>query len=263
MSTLNASISNATAQIKTQFAELIRRIEESALYERLVMQYESLEPRQQKWIQASLVLSLITAVSVAFLWPVGSTMSHKSVLGSQRRLIAEMRAFQDEISVVRKPAPRPVGFQTLPIGNAQEFEESLKQFAGSIDLGGDVAEIALEKDVVSVTINELSVRQALSLLFQVDGWYPAVRNEKFKIEVNPDNRELLRMEMQLRYVDGAGAPVGAGGSGTTARNGGGSSDDGMEPLDGAAPRTGGSGSPRSDAFDDDEDIPPPLFEEDL
>lgn len=271
MNSLIASLQGLWDRTKAFMVEGLKRVEDSALFEKMVLEYDSLELRQQKWIQASLVILLMTTLILIFALPFWNVWHQKGILESSRDLVSEMRRFQEESSVVHKPAPRPRGFQALPASNADEFEESLKQFVGSIDLAGDLSEISSDKGVIKLSIPELSIRQALAIVFQTDGWFPAVRTEKLSIEVNPENKELLKMEAEFKFTEAfqaqAGSDTGGGGrSGFGSGNSADSSDDGdtgggRSSFPGMSPPpTGGAGYP-SDDFDSD--LPNPNFEEDM
>ena len=265
------SLIAAWEQVKSFMLESLKRVEESALFERLVTEYESLEVRQQKWIQASLVLLFMAMLFLVLFIPFWGVWSQKNTLESSRDLISEMKTFEEQSSVVHKAAPRPRGLQSLPIANAEDLADSLKQFAGSIDLGGDLTEITAKKDSVTLSIPELSIRQALAIIFQTDGWFPAVRAETLKIQVNPDNKELLQMEAEFRYVDGfqaqmaAGTPSNGGNGGSRSGTSRSSSEDFSPDSPGGATRARGGGDNSFSGSDEFEgDIPPPpTFEEDM
>ncbi|MBS1984752.1 MAG: hypothetical protein JST16_11325 [Bdellovibrionales bacterium] len=283
MSSLTAPLEPYMVKAKTFVLDTIRRIEESSWFERIVSEYESLEIRQQKWIQASLVILGMVGVLLVFSWPISSVWQQKGDLNSVRKLITDMKAFQDHISVVRQPAPRPAGFQQLPASSAPEFEESFKQFLASISLGGDGSDLqSIGAGQWKLDIPELSIRQALTILFQLDGWFPAVKVDRYRLVVNPENKELLTFEANLRFGDGSAFTGGNGASiddegapapTTHSNNARSSSTSSSIGTGDGASRAAGTGSrsnqppppaPPGGSFGDEfDDLPPPTFEEDM
>lgn len=286
MSSLMNTLRELGARLQLLILEAVKRIEESALFERLVAEYDSLEVRQQKWIRASIVLLVFALFALLFTLPFAGVVSQKNTIAQNRALVSEMRAFQEQIAVVRQPAPRPLGFQQLPVSNPSEFEDSLKQFTGSLGLGGDVTEItSTGGGAWRMRISELSIRQAAAVIFQLDGWAPGIQHEKLRLAVNPDNKELLEMESEIRFISAPAGSAPAGGSiyDTPLESGGGSRAGG-----GTAPRAAANGqpgggvtiappdapnirprglpgktTPGAPGFDDFDDLPPPSFEEDM
>lgn len=277
MSALSNSFRQTGDRLRLALVELTKRIEESAFYERLLNEYEALELRQQKWIRASLVILVGLVAFGVFVLPILGVVSEKNRLSTTRHLIGEMRAYQDQAAVIHQAAPRPTGFQPLPAATAAEFEDSLKQFLGSVGLGGDDIEITPSNNGLKVEIPELSIRQATTILFQIDGWFPAVRNDRSKMKVNAANKDLLSMSMNLRFVGGSASgdegPAMDEPSGDTPANG-------VSAGSGLPARTGGTTNYRSDGTagggnaypgmtppapsdDFETELPPPSFEEDM
>jgi len=261
---------------------LVSKIEESALFERIVLKIESLEPRQQKaWRLGGFLAGVFVFLGI-FLLPLFMVLREKWELSETRDMVNELQSFNSENSVVKRPAPRPQGWQGMPAANITEIESSLEQFSETIGVPPDFIDLkATPPGDLSINIKELSLRQAVAIIFQVDGWHPGLDFESLRVSVNPDAKDLLSLNARLRYdesqISQDARPSGAqGGSGSNSMGGGYTrlDDSGPAPLD-APPtsereqfRPARPGTPESNFPDEDymptEPPPPPLnFEDDL
>jgi hypothetical protein len=269
-------------KIRAFFTDLIRRVEESPYFERAVVKFENLDVRQQKTLRIlALVLAILIPLTILVL-PLASVISSRALLSSTRSLVGEMQRFNDEQSVVHQPAPRPLGWQALAASSPEEAESSLQQYLAGIGVSGDLLEMSRSGETIKISIKELSIKQAVAFIHQLDGWFPALHPQNLKIGVNSADKQLLVLDVSLRH-DAAGAqrlgrapaPRGRssgfsgsgssfGGSGTSAAPSGGDSDFGGGELDSPSASGGSQGSFDSAPMDDFGDLPPPPpFEEDL
>jgi hypothetical protein len=263
--------------------DLIVKVEESPLFERLVLKYESLEPKQQRWVRNGGTLAFFSVIGLVFFLPLILALQSKSQVSSMRKLLFEVQSFNNENSIVRRPAPRPRDWRALPAGTLQDLESSLQNFSETIGIPSDFVAVKGAGNGLSIDIQELSLRQAVALLYQIDGWFPAVKFDENKISIHPDSKDLLTLRAQLSYdetlaaqlpQDAGAASFGRGGrgrslplddddgygAGAAAYPGGESS--GALPSPPGYPAGGGL-SP-SDEFGGDALPPPSLnFEEDL
>jgi len=231
----------------------INHIEESPQFERLVLKFEGLEPRQQKWVRIGSILFGIFLITLVYCYPILSLALRKGELDDTRALIRSVQAFNDENAVVRRPAPRPEGWKsTLQASNPKEFEAALSQYAESIGIPVDFVILTpVNGNVYQVEIQELSLRQAVTLLFQVDGYHPALRFDDLKIAVHPDSKDLLTLRAKVRFLQELGLE-GPPPDFDSAANG-----DDDDPVD--APVTGGRGNgyPSASAGPGGTSLPPP------
>lgn len=224
-------------RLKVFLKDLIQRIEESPLFERVVIKFESLEPRQQKaWRLGALYLSL-AAIALVYVLPIWGVVSQKRDIQAKRKLLAELQAFNSENSVVRRPAPRPQGWTSLQAASTKDMETALSQYAESMGIPQDFINSSTTGSSIDLELKELSLRQALTLVYQVDGYHPAMEFESLRIGVHPTAKDLLELKMRARVSDpsvlanytGAGGGAGRGGSNAGGPSGGqGSSFNGNE-----------------------------------
>jgi hypothetical protein len=184
----------------------IQQIENSVWFERILIRYESADPRTQRRVIAGLRLSVGVIAALAVLIPLWSVVSSKSTLAKQRVLLAEIRAFnEDQASIPEKPRP-PRDWQDLPAATPEQTKSSLEQFLGTINLpegtyvldGGFGPQMTLQVD-------ELNLRQAMALLFQLDGWFPRVQVTSLRLGVHPEKKDLTRITIALNHRGGGGA----------------------------------------------------------
>ena len=271
-------------RVRGALLDLVRGIEESAAFERLLSEYDALEPRQQKWLRAMAVLLVLGGFVVIVALPVVNVFRTQRNLNDLRALVAEMRHYQDQKAVIRKPAPPPLGFQNLPANSPAEAEESLKAFLASIGLEGDALTTG-DNGGWRLVVPELSVRQATTLLFQIDAWTPRLTTENVQVTVHPANKELLTLNADLRYgamaMNGGFPGLPTGGN----RGGNGYPPAGEYPAnEGGHPGSGGGTMIRDESMGEDpngaangfpampppdapsnfqSELPPPEFEEDM
>jgi hypothetical protein len=190
------------------------RIEESPIYERMIAKYDSLEPNQaRRWTRVLVAIGGVLAVCLYF-YPLWNVVGLKWELSSYRRALAEM----ESINANHKPQARktyspPVGWQNLPSENQDEFLTSVDQFLAQIGVIPELTKIETNGNETSIDFQELSIRQAVSFLFQLEGWYPGVKIVRQEVNAHPQSKELLTMKLRFRYEGAAGGMVGGQPSG--------------------------------------------------
>lgn len=269
----NSAVTLQLDKAKAFFADLLRRIETSPYFERAIVKYQNLDLRQQKTLRiTALILTMAIPLSILVV-PIVTAVSDRGVVKQTRSLVAEIQRFNEEQSVVHQPAPRPLGWQALAVTTPEESEASLTQYLGGIGVTGDLLELTRSGDSLRLMIKELSIKQAVAFVHQLDGWYPALHMLNLKLSVNATDKQLLTLEVALRHDAGGAQQLGRAPP-PRASSGGGSyappppsssnsfGNAGAESAPPARSSTGAESSPSTS--DDFGDLPPPPpFEEDL
>jgi hypothetical protein len=273
MNQLQELIDNLKAQITT----LLTRIEESPQFEKLVMSYEALDPRHQKRLSAGAILSAAVLALFLFFVPLWSVIQAKSTNTQYYQLIGEMQAFNTATNVTYMPAPRPLGFNQLPTSPVEDLENSLGQFLANIGVPQDLFVIEKSPTGFSIKIEQISIRQVVYVIFQIDGWHPALKYNTLSVNVSKEKSNLLDMKLILNFDAqeaeklhstlnfSAGSSVGLGGGAPVSQAPG----SGGETPPTSTPGGGGvdyeySPPPPAPMDDFGSDLPPPPpFDEDL
>jgi hypothetical protein len=260
------------------FKSITQKIEESSAFEKVMAEYESLEPRQQKWVQGFLVLASTGLVLLVLAWPLWDVVQTRSNLAETRSLLGDMKRFQEEQSIVRRPAPKPAGYQPLAVSNPEETEESVRNFLTMIGFRPDDYEITSGEAGTTLKIPELTIRQAVYLSFQMEAWFPQVRMPKLKLSTHKTKKDRLIWESVFENVATVDTTTTAGDSlddedgmpmspatGGRSRSVGLPGAGGMAPgMPGGRPTFNESAPPLPGAEDFEGDMPPPQnFEEDM
>ena len=187
------------SKIQLRLVTTLRKVEESSLFERIVQRYESLDPRYQSRVSTAgkaLFLILLLYLSVGPLISVAFQKINNSRLDS---LLSEIQSFNGENLIERVPAPKPSGWQNLPSNTADDLENSLQQYFANLGIISDNVSLTRSENTFTLKISDFSLRQAVSILFQLDGWQPAIRTTKMKLSVNPNNKVTVDFESSFEF----------------------------------------------------------------
>ncbi len=250
-------------RFKSFARDLLQQIEESSFYERILSKFESLEPRQQKMIKTGGIYLSLLAIALVYLLPVMGVISQKNHLADTRKLLGELQSFNNENSIVRSPAPRPQGWTPFVAQNLKDMESEISQYAESMGIPADFINSSSSGINIQLELKELSLRQALTLMYKMDGQHPSLAFESLKMTVHPQFKDLLELKMRARF-DGTqmvSAPDQESGLSGGFRNSGSPAQE-NEDSSVSSPSSGGNSRPN---FDDDfNEGPPPLnYEEDI
>lgn len=263
--------------LKSQFFTLLGKIEESPQFEKALLSFEALDPRYQKRVRAGLLLFGGLAIFLVFSLPVFSVLSAKKSNLAYYNLIGEMQNFNTTNNIVFQSAPRPQGWVTLPTATQEDLENSLTQFLANNGVPQVLVDIQKTPQGFNIKLEQISIRQAVYFVFQLDGWYPALKFQSLKVSVNKENPELLELAATLDFdVNEAGKLNTALGSQPAPGGDMPNYNSAKGPTSGINqnPQGGGSGgseyspppppSPSMGGDDFGADLPPPPpFEEDL
>lgn len=185
------------------FKNLITLIEESSLFERAVMKYEGLDPQQQRWVRMGgfagsliLIVGLVCGPLLYVVWA-------KNQIASYRTLLEDLRMYQAESQVVHQGPSLPSTWKPMGASSAAEAKTSLENYMNQIGLPSDTYQLDTAGGELSLDIKELSIKQALSLIYQLDGWHPVVVLRDLNVSVNPTAKDLLVLTASLQFRGGA------------------------------------------------------------
>ena len=199
-------IKEALTKALNQIRSWIHMLEESPYYEKLLSKYDAIEPVQRKRLNVLLMVTGAVLGLYVFFYPLIQVVSLKSELSDYRTILYEM----ENINANYKPAAKktftpPPGWQNLPAENAEEFATSVDQYLAQIGVIPELAKIDRQGSDTNIDFKEITLKQAVSLMFQLEGWYPGVRIIKSKVSTHPNSKELLQMQVAFRYSGNGGA----------------------------------------------------------
>jgi hypothetical protein len=191
-------------RFKAFILEVLAKIENHPLYDRMLNRFESLETRHQKWIISGGRIAVLALVAYFMLSPLLGLITEKSRLSDQRTLLTEMKLFNETVETQPRPAPAPSDWQPLAAGTPEEATNSLKSYLGSLGFPeGSYQFLTSSNSHLQLDIPELNLRQAQAILYQVDGWYPQISSQILSIKVHPDDEQKLTMSLTLAHKGGA------------------------------------------------------------
>ncbi len=198
----------------------LQKLEESSLFERWVLRWDNLDPRHQKRFLSYLNIFGYMAVALVFSFPLVSVSFKKYKLSQFEKLQTELKAVAQAPEVVRKPAPAPQGWAAYPISTIDEFQSSFESFLASIGISIDLGEFKKEGSKVTFAFEDITLRQVMALVFQLDGWFPALKFTLLDISNSGSNKVFLKIKGELEYSVSSAQMFQIGGSVTDSPMGG-------------------------------------------
>jgi hypothetical protein len=283
-------VTEALGKLNEGIKSTLAKIEEWSFFERIMIFYEGMEPTRQALVRGGIRLGFSFFALWICISPVLHSYSTKSFIRTFNDSTFQLQTLAAVGSDVVAQAPKPPSWQALPASSAAELENSMREFLASIGVPDDFFTAKADgADRFQLDIEELTLRQALAITFQMDGWYPAVRTESLEINVHPKHVDRLNLKLAAfipAALPGGGESFGShdsefegslheGGTagGGDSHFGGGNPPDGgdVDYFDGNNPpvppppaefNEGGPPPPANPPnFDDNFDDNPPVYEE--
>jgi hypothetical protein len=262
------------AKVNEAVKNLLTKIEESSAFEKVMIAYEAMDPTRQALTRGVMRLSALSLGLFILFSPLWTSYSTKSTIKTFDESTFQLQVLAARGTEVVSQAPKPSTWQNLPASSSAELENSIREYLANIGVPEELYVAQADGiDRFNLNIEELTLRQALALTFQFDGWYPAVRAENLEINVHAKNPDRLSLKIaayipaaipgggegldghdhgfegQTHEVDPNGMPIDSGGS-----HFGGDNPDYFESDPNQIP-------PPPPEFDDNPPPPPPSFEE--
>jgi len=198
------------AQLHEHLKAFFGKIEESSVFERIMMFYEGLDPSKQKIVRGIMRLGFLSLAVYIVVSPILRSFIARREIQFFSQQTFRLQELSAKGSEVISQAPKPPGWQAMPASSSGELENSLRDYLANIGISEDYyAANADGLDRFNLNIDELTLKQALAITFQMDGWYPQVLTEKIDITVHPENSD--RLQMQLVAFIPTAVPGGSGG----------------------------------------------------
>jgi hypothetical protein len=185
--------------LRSLLFSLASNIEQSSYYERLMARFEGLDLSAQKRVKLGLAWASVLSIGLFLVWPMLSVFGTRIELSRANQLLNDLSGFNNAYSVEKRMAPHPAGWVSLPLTSTADIESSMNQFLAKIGVPADLATIVVAQNNVSIKVAELSLRQLVPLVFQLDAWFPALQFDKLKVRVNEQRKDLLDAELELTF----------------------------------------------------------------
>jgi len=188
-------------KLKDSLRSLINKLESSEIFERLVNKYETLAPNVQKRIRIAATLSFSLVLVWIFAKPILNTRSIISENRTFTALLSELKSFNTKIESSKKEYIAPSGWQSMQASNLNQLEDSLAALLASLGFENSQYELAPQGQTLLIYGKEATIKQLESFLFQVDGAFPNFTVVRQKTSVHPDNKELIKFEVEIASGD--------------------------------------------------------------
>lgn len=186
------------ARIKTGFWALLTQIEESSLFERIVIRFEGLDPIQQRRLQLGGTSLAVLLTLGLFLYPLFSAIGSKWNNSRAQKMLDQVRTLNIAKNVERKAASQPPGWIPFNAASNDDFRTSLEQFLMKSGVSPELSEIEMSSQKLKLSAPSITIRQANAILFQFEASVPALTVEELKLSINGDNVNLVDLSMTAR-----------------------------------------------------------------
>jgi len=179
---------------KEKFVLFVRMIEESVVFERLMNRYEGLTLEQKKYVQVFSKTFFMGLFLFLFLYPLVSLVLQRSKLSDLQEVQSRLSALELEMGRSQLEIRTPVGWQRLDASNMNVFQTSLSSYLNSIGVPADIAALSVRGGLLHMSIQDMSLRQLVNMSFQIEGLYPALQFQEYRVSVHAENKETLDFE---------------------------------------------------------------------
>lgn len=185
-------------QLGQALRDLVNRFENSGLFEKLALSYESQDKNIQKIIKVVGISVLSLLVLLLLGYPLITLYKSKTAIQETRELISLVKELNYLDRIEYLPSPSPRGHKRLSVKSPEDLMSSFRNFLGN-HIG--VAKVSYNlrssgKDVF-LNISELTIRQAYRLVFQIDGWHSNVMFKNLDLKAHPKESDLLQLSAHV------------------------------------------------------------------
>ena len=246
-------------KINEAIKSLLAKIEESSIFERILIFYEGLDPSKQALARGILRFGCFALAIVTLFSPLMKSYSSKSDIKTFDEAAFQLQLIAAKGSEVVSQAPKPSTWQSLPASSSAELENSMREYLANIGVPDELFVAQADGlDRFNLNIEELTLRQALAITFQFDGWHPAVRTENLEIKIHGKNPDRLSLSIAA-FIPAASPGSEDFGSHDNDFEGTTHNPEGTSNPNGETSHFGGGDNP--DYFDSDPNqVPPPPVE---
>jgi len=182
-----------------KIVELLKNFENSSLFERIMRRYESMTPRGQNGFK--LVLKLAACVFVGFIILGGPFMLLSKInrIRDLESLEGKALLFQSEFEAQTRGYNPPDGWRPMGASSANELASTLNDYLPGIGVPEEFGVMQANGDNLTLTLKEISIRQATGIMFQLEGLYPRVRTQSFEAKPNAGQRDIIDMNATFQF----------------------------------------------------------------
>lgn len=202
------------SDFKVRFLNLVKKFEESAIFERIMLKFESLTPSTQKSLQTITKIAFIVFLILVFTYPLYSIFSSRAKLSNLEKLHSELAGFDSVLSRSQLEIGTPTGWKILNASSINSFKDTFEDYLNSIGVPADIAKLVVQGNSLRLEVSELNIRQLINLSFQVEGLYPGAQFSDFNVTVHPENKETLTFQGTINLNPQLAQKIANAGSGS-------------------------------------------------
>jgi hypothetical protein len=83
--------------------------------------------------------------------------------------------------------------------SADELASAFNEYLPNIGVPEEFGTLVAAGETLTLTLREISVRQATNILFQLEGFYPKLKTQTLKIRPNAGQRDILDMDATFKF----------------------------------------------------------------
>lgn len=189
---------------------VLKNFENSTIFEQLMRRYEALTPNEQSNIRKA--LNFVGIVIFGFLVLGGPLMLLSKVkkIKTLEKLEADAFIFQAEYEAKNKGYTPPAGWAPLSSNSANDLASSFNEYLMKIGVPEVYGSLLSNGDKLNLMLQEISIRQATRILFQLEALYPKLKATKFMARPNPRKTDILDIEASFEFNPAIGSQFAQG-----------------------------------------------------
>lgn len=177
----------------------LKNFENSSAFEHLMRRYESMSPSGQKTFMGILKLSALTTIAFMILGGPFMLLTKLNSIQKLEQLENEAIVFKADYEAQTKGFEAPIGWRNMPASSASELANIFNEYLPSIGVPEEFGTLVATGETLTLTLREISIRQATNILFQLEGFYPKLKNQTLKIRPNAGQRDILDMDATFKF----------------------------------------------------------------
>ena len=188
----------------------LKNFENSTIFEQLMRRYEALTPNEQSNIRKALNFVGIAIFGFLVLGGPLMLLSKVKKIKTLEKLEADAFIFQAEYEAKNKGYTPPAGWAPLNADSANNLASSFNEYLMKIGVPEVYGSLLSNGDKLNLMLQEISIRQATRILFQLEALYPKLKATKFIARPNPRKTDILDIEASFEFNPAIGSQFAQG-----------------------------------------------------
>lgn len=187
------------ATLWMKFVAALKSFEDSSLFERIMRKYESLTPGRQHLVKLLFTASVYICAALIVLGPAFMLLSKAYKLKTLERLEMDALSFQADYEARTRGYATPAGWKPFSSNSANEIVSNFNEYLLSNGVPEELGVASANDDTIQLSLRDISIRQARTILFQLEALYPKVKSESLDVHVDPASPDRVEMNATFQF----------------------------------------------------------------